>query len=367
MFPNIESQPSEFSFVKTIKPLIVNGDCELEMKVDFNTFVPLTKFVANQAGQVIIDLKTILKDIFPRYRPTSGAPVLRLRIKFSQIYISGQKMTNYTESYRLIDGGILSDNIPLWLEEHYLTWQPQVVFTTLNQFQKLYYYCWHFTTITYKAYYPNGTTKTITDTIDDAAGEILIFNCAYSYINNRFKGTLPDNFHGSKDIIAYDVIVSVPERSNTYTQRYILRNTKMTDTFFVFKNSLGGFDSICFSGSVTDIVSQEPIRFINDGIESELDLNHKTIREINTGPIVSTSQRLWFDDFIKSTQKYVVDEGELKPISVDIEDVQYARYALNSYSFKYWLGEQWDFINIGRETLPEFNYTIHNSKKYECK
>ena len=104
---------------------------------------------------------------------------------------------------------------------------------------------------------------------------------------------------------------------------------------YLFRNIYGFFDTIYATGSMVVSSDGEVATFINGGVESEL--NNAAVRyvEQNTGYISSGADARFWIDFIRSSERYVLEDGEARRIIVDESDAKVTEGELSSFKFKW--------------------------------
>ena len=138
-----------------------------------------------------------------------------------------------------------------------------------------------------------------------------------------------------------------------YAQRYILRTQRYNDVCFGFTNTLGGFDTLIMQGQIKLKPEGENETFTSNAIEEELTNGYTSYWEASTGYIDSARMAAQYQDFLKSTQRWIYKDSKWLKIIVDEYKAEDSPLELNAYTFKYHLAEKNERRHFERQTLPE--------------
>ena len=125
-----------------------------------------------------------------------------------------------------------------------------------------------------------------------------------------------------------------------YAQRYILRPERYNDVCFGFENTLGAFDTLMLEGKQTYQPEGDISTFKTYTTEKELINDFTSIWEASTGRLETERSANQFQDFLKSTNRYVLMQGIWRRIIVSDYKVKHSRGESNSYTFKYHLADK---------------------------
>ncbi len=276
-----------------------------------------------------------------------------------------------------------------WASSNFLTWQPQVLDTTPEQPQRL-----HLAPTLHREYKVESTLyladgRKVTKTIAKGVAPYYIhefptdFNTLWAaYCNGQNVILRPfdvsaTGYNFLPDItlplepyyknrggvpVAYDVFATGYEFDDnntpieyikTFVQRYELRAAKYNDVCFGFYNTLGGFDTLMMQGQIALVPAGEVGTFTNTGVETELTNDYTSCWEASTGYIDNRRMAAQYQDFLKSTERYIYREGKWLKIIVAEYKIKDITRELNAYTFKYRLAEKNERRYYERTELPE--------------
>ena len=105
-------------------------------------------------------------------------------------------------------------------------------------------------------------------------GKLYTIDLSFLKVNGKFE----------KQVGYYDAwIENTAGNRLTYIQRYILTHPKDNSQIYVYENTLGGLDSVCFTGLFSEkLETNGNITTINDE-SSDSDIDFSVIYEQNSG------------------------------------------------------------------------------------
>lgn len=173
------------------------------------------------------------------------------------------------------------------------------------------------------ATFTDGTTGTKTFTVPGASGSdnFVVFDVSYSRIAAQF----------SKTIVSYNVY-----RGNSqYPQVYEVSHLRPR-RIFIFRNSLGLFDTVYAMGTITKGTERDVKTFIGeDRAENISDNDSRESISVNSGHIDSSGERTLWEEFVHSKDVWEYASGTFKKIVVDEFDMKMPEYKSASMTFKY--------------------------------
>ena len=193
-------------------------------------------------------------------------------------------------------------------------------------------------------YFADGTNeeKYIADM---ETGKLYTIDLSFLKVNGKFE----------KQVGYYDAwIENTAGNRLTYIQRYILTHPKDNSQIYVFENTLGGLDSVCFTGLFSEkLETNGNITTINDE-SSDSDIDFSVIYEQNTGYIPTFEYIRWLRGFFLSCQRYHVTDS-FRKIYIEESENTFRLTELNSYTFefRYSLQSKYGFVTRNQEMLPE--------------
>ena len=326
-------QEPDNGYACSLKDLIIEGDCTVSITLYHNNqtiaLLSNTHFITDSAGRVTIPIRSMLRNMldhdYDKYVPSAEL----------EIDINGS-----IRFYLITDGAELNDE---GVDDYIRTIAPQVQSITGGQPLKISVLAYgdEECYIVVTGYYANGReVETTINAQHQAEQSIITLDISYTTVNAKLRAIIESNYPswvGSKDCVAFDVNYTIKGYDlDIKPRRFILREPKLEDKFFVFQNQRGGYDVICFTGEEVINTSSSPERYTALGVEHELMGTPSIEYSINTGYNKDEAHRVWVLDFLRSNHRWLIDEsGEMIPIVVDIDKAEYTIRALNSYSFKY--------------------------------
>lgn len=350
------------SFTEDIPDLIISEVSQtvyLSITISEVAVVTNAPFVPDAAGNITICTRQFVRNVAPLAKPQEHSVELP---KLSVTIVTGTQTT--TRECVLIPGGMATQPADMenWLRKNFLTWQPQVVSTTPGQPQWLAYVTPMLTGrvgIFSTLFAANGKTHTKTLITPEPPSEV------YRLIDTSFT-TLWADFCRQNDLapLSYDVFgmviptITIPDKPvqpvrGLLPQRYVLCPEHIDDTIFGFVNTLGGFDTITASGKSTLKPEGENDTFTSREQETELANGYTSFWEKSTGYIETSRMASQFQDFLKSTSRWVYQSGQWLRIIMDEYKVDHLPRELNAYTFKFHLAAKNERRYFERAELPE--------------
>lgn len=115
---------------------------------------------------------------------------------------------------------------------------------------------------------------------------------------------------------------------------------------YLFRNCYGFFDTIHATGPKSLSSDGEVSTFINNGLESELDNSARLYFEQSTGYIATRDEASFWMDFMRSSERYVIESGTAKKIIIDEGDAKTTIEELSSFKFKWHYADRNNDYNI---------------------
>ncbi len=331
------------SFLENLPDAVISGattTVEVSVTFDNKVVVNRLKLTPDARGTIVVRLKDMIRrlaSIAEIDRAFSSLPILRV-----SAYLSS---TPTTRTVFIVPGGTAAaiDDQAGWLAQNFLTCQPQIIETTPTQPQYLAMVAMEGMSVRSRLYTVEGQSFVKT---------IAVFGRDYYYEQFRTDFyTLWDELCRSEGVtpLCYDVF-----GEGIHPQRYVLRPERYNDVCFLFENTLGGLDSIMISGQQSYQPEGDVTSFRNIEAEREIYNDFTSGWEANTGIFETEAAARQFQDFLKSTKRWVMHEGVAKRIVVAEHKVKHVRGDANSYTFKYRLSEKNERRNVERGELPAF-------------
>lgn len=171
----------------------------------------------------------------------------------------------------------------------------------------------------------DGTTETIFVMVSsNSSKDCYIIPVGYNYISS---------LGFTQEVVSYTVYLRQEENPRQYlteTKQYKIIPTPLRAKYFIFKNSLGVFESILFTGEKTIgalIDKQESEKIIG---HDDLATTHQTITSssnftdtavVQTG-FKNQAELAYFIEFLKSKEVYEQTDTYYRPVSIDLKKVE---------------------------------------------
>ena len=338
----ILQQPDTVSLSGNIKDLIFSSTEEKEVVIQLNDVTVYSgRYTPDNSGNITVKLSDIIPTLLTVPAPNSD-DVSVTDISRIVFVASGD---NSGEFYCVKGGVSGSVSADTFLRANFLTWQPQILKTFVNAPIFIRYASLGNYLLKVKAYFHDGSneTKTIYNCIEN---KIYTFNVSFQVIAGKF-GRTPSYF----DIWVSD---STGEKVS-FIQRYALSNYGANDDLFLFENTLGGIDTICFSGVKKEETEVETLSSMQgDDLSIDYDIDFSRAYTKNIGYFPIKILRGWVSEFFRSTQRYHVTEKGIEPIVVSNSNIASEKYVPSSYSFTFAYSKKENYLNFPRlESPPE--------------
>ena len=337
----IVQQPDSLSFCGNLKDFFITGESELSFSLYSGSTILIAETYTAYNNKIIIPCKKVIEQQFTICLPDTDVFVQTRGVLDFNAHIG-----DTTVSFRVIKGGIgdAAEVSTVFLKSQFLTLQPQQKQTLTWQPEFLNYYTQEQCRLKLRAYFADGTNeeKYIADM---ETGKLYTIDLSFLKVNGKFE----------KQVGYYDAwIENTAGNRLTYIQRYILTHPKDNSQIYVFENTLGGLDSVCFTGLFSEkLETNGNITTINDE-SSDSDIDFSVIYEQNTGYIPTFEYIRWLRGFFLSCQRYHVTDS-FRKIYIEESENTFRLTELNSYTFefRYSLQSKYDFVTRNQEMLPE--------------
>ena len=337
----IVQQPDSLSFCGNLKDFIITGESELSFSLYSGSTILIAETYTAYNNKIIIPCKKVIEQQFTICLPDTDVFVQTRGVLDFNAHIG-----DTTVSFRVIKGGIgdAAEVSTVFLKSQFLTLQPQQKQTLTWQPEFLNYYTQEQCRLKLRAYFADGTNeeKYIADM---ETGKLYTIDLSFLKVNGKFE----------KQVGYYDAwIENTAGNRLTYIERYILTHPKDNSQIYVFENTLGGLDSVCFTGLFSEkLETNGNITTINDE-SSDSDIDFSVIYEQNTGYIPTFEYIRWLRGFFLSCQRYHVTDS-FRKIYIEESENTFRLTELNSYTFefRYSLQSKYGFVTRNQEMLPE--------------
>lgn len=362
---------------------ITTSTAYVTVKFNGSALITSVKMTPDAKKTITIYAKQMIRNMVTLTKPNScalGLPQLIVQIAFpggGALSTSGYVIPGNTN-----DLGIITRE---WFAKNFLTWQPQVIETTRTQPQWLafipvppfYQY-----NIQSTLYTRDGRTFTQSFFKFPSGPNFQQFRADFTYlwkshcVAHDLDPYCYDVFgYGYRAGVSLDAnpdiapakVMELIAPNRPYAQRYILRPERYNDVCFGFENTLGAFDTLMLEGKQTYQPEGDISTFKTYTTEKELINDFTSIWEASTGRLETERSANQFQDFLKSTNRYVLMQGIWRRIIVSDYKVKHSRGESNSYTFKYHLADKNEGRYFNREKLPEPELPTNFFPEYDYK
>lgn len=364
---------------------ITTSTAYVTVKFNGSALITSVKMTPDAKKTITVYAKQMIRNMVTLTKPNScalGLPQLIVQISFpggGTLSTSGYVMPGNTN-----DLGIITQE---WFTENFLTWQPQVIETTRTQPQWLAFipvppFVQY--EIQSTLYTKDGRTFTQTFFNIPSGPNFQQFRTDFTYLwkshciahdlvpycydvfGKGYRIQLNSALTAKSDATTTKVIQAVA-LNKPFAQRYILRPDRYNDVCFGFENTLGAFDTLMLEGKQTYQPEGDISTFKTYTTEKELINDYTSIWEASTGRLETERSANQYQDFLKSTNRYVLMKGIWRRIIVSDYKVKHSRGESNSYTFKYHLADKNEGRYFNREELPEPELPTNFFPEYDYK
>ena len=337
----ILSHPDSLTLSGNIKNFIISSTEVVRFSLYKNQELLLdTQYHPDASERICIDVRDIVHNS------------LKYKLESSDFYIQDELAADFravvndqTVTFRAIKCGVsnLSTSASAFLLGNFLSWQPESIETRYVQPQWLTYCNTGTGSVSLCVrFYKDATIVGAKKLNNIQSGKCATVNLQFA----RVWALATEDRDGYFDVYIED---SNGNRL-TYVQRYILSQNTPEDKFFLFENTLGGLDSVVFTGAN---VFNPDGTFGNSLYDGQLVNTHNDISRIYTQYTGYKSPReiLWLKDFWTSMQRYVINDGGVFPIVIEDSSINASSMdPLQSFEFRYKLSSDEGYQNLARTT-----------------
>ena len=338
----IIQQPDILSFAGNMNDFVIEDVAKsLVFKLSVDGMVIVDEVYVAEGGEVRVSMKDIV-DCFLSIsipRADSDYIIQSLAVKKFKAEIEDSVI-----EFTVVKGGIsnVAESSAVFLKTQWLTLQPQEKRIVMHQPEYLSYYAMVACLIKMTVYFPDGSANETLLTLE--AGNLYTVDVSYLKISSKFE----------RAVGCYDVWVENESGQRlTYVQRYILSASNSAANVYLFENTLGGIDSVVFTGDFSEKIQTEGTvtTVLEEATDSDIDLNFSC--EQNTGFIPSIDYARWLRGFFVSKQRYHV-AGALRRIYLRESENGFTKNSLNDFTFEFFYSKQtkYDVVTRNRDELP---------------
>lgn len=214
--------------------------------------------------------------------------------------------------------------------DYFWTWKDQVcrTFASGKEYLAAIFHD-ESTAIEVEATFSDGSISTetpITITASDEEYKIAIFDVSPQVIEEMFPG---------ETVVSY----KIQKGGSVYRQAYEISRRKPTRTF-IFRNSLGVFDTVYATGRISDGATFDVKKFIGeDRAENISNNNSREHIYVNSGYIETRGERALWNDLALAADAWEYSDGAFRKIVIDKFDMKLQRGLADSLTFEYHYSE----------------------------
>ncbi len=332
-------QPDLYSFSGNLKKIIIASDNNIVFQLKKESTVLIeTSYSPDLNGRIEIDIKKVVEDTL-----VSTLPVGDQSSDFSEfsfIIDAGAQQLFYA-----FEGGVDATVTNVWFTQNFLTWQPQTAYVTWQQPQFLSYISLQNSVLKAKGYFKDEEDQVI-DLATFYANKINTTSLQYA--------TLPDKFGGLQPLYVDVWVENIGGDRLSYIQRFILKNATADDDYFLFKNSLGGWDSVVLTGMLKNEGNSDPKSYTQDDVTNEYQVDYLEKFSKNTGYFTSEHHRIWVNEFFKTNERYFLSQkGIFERINVTSSSLFSQKRNPSAFDFTFTLSKSTKYLNLPRVDNPE--------------
>ena len=330
----VTQAPATYNFSGNLPDLIVSTTDPLDFTLSqAGKTIVSENYHPSSDGRVVINLRNILEHLVE----SPGIDQPSFAIPY-YTYTVGELSGSF---YCVRGGHGAAVSAEAFLKGNFLTWQPQTRRTLYHTPHRLRYAALNVCECKVKGYFADGTSETATLFLGTTADTIYTFDVSFGTVRGKFDA----------QPTYYDIwMEDASGKALTWTQRYMLVDyLPGTNDYFTFENSLGGFDTIRFSGDRKEINKLESVNaeFNEETIEYDIDRTRSWKKY--TGYITDEQTRMWVLDFFNSNNRYHLCDGVFRRIYVSEPKVEDVAGEAAGYAYS----RQSKYINIPRVETPE--------------
>ncbi len=292
----IIQQPDSLSFSRNLKKFIISSTKAVSFQLSHNGQILDETYQPGAGNLVEIDLRDVVDSLLSIALPGANDAV-KEQVDGSADLIAN--IDGVPVAFRVIKGGVksLDKTAQEWTDEHWLSWQVRDKETLQYMPEWLGIYANGNRVVKVKGYYGDGSTAT--GELYAIGGEVLAtVDVAWTAVNAALT---------KQDPVSWEVWFEDANGTTlSYIQRYTLRELVENENIFIWINTLGGIDSVSFTGWSEDDKGLDHLlaEYYDDTFdEISIDLNRE-IRQ-STGYLTRPKER-WIIDFFYSRKRFKI-------------------------------------------------------------
>lgn len=336
----IQNTPANVCYVGNLKDLLITSVTEdIKISISKNGIVVIEEvYSPNHESKVILKIRQLIDELLQVEVLLEGQTNFVQDKAVADISINVNNTS--TISFIAIKGGVDTINFDynLYFKSNWLTWQPQTKSVTFHDPEFLSYYALEVTAVRAKAYFADKSTATVNIAVL-SAGKLTTIDTNYGRLSSLWEN----------QPLYIDIWTEVGGVRLSYVQRYILSSmVRHSGDTYIFENTLGGVDTIVFTGSTKYSNEIE----VSSALFDETQIDYSNIDQFtitkNTGYIPGNNYRQFVLEFMVSPRKIALFDSRLRPITLKDHSLHHNVFELNDFNFSYQFAQANKYKNIYR-------------------
>ncbi len=332
-------KPDTLTFAATMPNFIVSGVTEkASVKLLMGSEELVNETMFNSDAGLVIDVKDIVNEALSVQIPTSPIFCQNRALGLFTLEVSSED-DSLSYSFNAIRGGYEGISIPSEYNAMTVlyTFQPATKIITTDSPEWLtFFVCLRYLAVRFRYYFSDGSLRATAYIEDFYSGTpgLYTIDCSYAKAHEL---SIPV---GGIGYAYYDVDLVSLSNGIAYpaspTQRYLVTQATDSHKYYLFENTLGGIDTLICTGDLAKRVSYSADITENNNEMFDTANSHSLTFEQVVGVFSSDIELMWFRDFILSSQRYEVKDGN--PYKIIIEDtdteISLANADIVSFTFR---------------------------------
>ena len=349
------SNPNTGAFVwsRTASDILLTGGPSSNNPVLFTVLLNGTEVVNFElvavSGMITLRFKEILEAVLPRNNMLSSGRSTRYSDTVAiRASVEGDSVT--TSTMVCFRGGSDEQSPAFPYTTHWLTWKPQI--TNTRSWAKEQLSCIvppsTAVTVSAKVYFAYHTPVTVTvATFASQSGTTIgTVDCSPSVIEGLANVS-------NDAMVAYDIYTG-----SVKAHRFLLKPTRLRGREFIFRNSLGVWDTVFASGDVSRETKMGLSTVTIDVEETEIANAAVERFTVQTGNLRERRMMDQWQDFFRATERYVFLQGNTpRRIVVDSIEPEMTEHALSSAAVTYHYAKAFTGRYYNDTELDAYDYT----------
>jgi len=355
----IIQSPEILSFSGNLKSFLISSAVEVTFVLyQGATLILNEKYQPNSGNLITVNIQPIIDQLLDVVIPASQQNIITEQATGVSDFTA--VIDGYSFEFRVIKGGVneLNESPSDFMKRHFLSWQPQIKNTLTTQLEWLAIYPLSAGVIKLRAYYADSNIYTGTYAVLEAS-KLFSINAAWGVVSGWLIAA-----GQSGQVVAWDIWYEVGEEHLIPVQRYLLRNREDQEHNYTWTNTLGGIDTVSFTGACEQDFKLVHKTALFEGNQiKEYDVENPREFRQSTG-FLEQYEATWITDFFFSRKKYWIrPDGAVKRIAVTSSKIlNTTQQDEVDYEFTYRLGEDVQLLNLENfnndlpvpENLPAF-------------